>query len=506
MAAGFGGSDVPPSQPGDATGTSGNNNPDGDHGEMAWRLRHARRGVLKDLTIPEDVLDAGAPDTGGFDPSSIFGPAQSSSRFASSFFASSPLSGQVDFLTTTSFETPQQLFSADSFGRGVAYVSVGAPLGDHADWNVRGAMTQGDISSWIVAGEYVTRSPARHRYDLGMSYAAQRYDAGSLAAFYDASDGTRSAGTVYGFDTFTITPSIALTYGARYSRYDYLSTGNLVSPHVALTLTPSPHVRINGLVSSRATAPGAEEFLPPGDSGIFLPPQRTFSPLNPGDPMRPERTTHAEVEVEHDIAGSTIAVRAFHQHVADQLLTMFGVDMPDQPNADAGHYFVGNTGAVNATGWSARFRTAIAERVHGTIEYSRATAMWVPGGDVAYLVLLAPSALRLESQHLNNVTTTLETEVPETSTKVMVLCRVSNAFARLASPDGPNGGTPVADARFDVQVRQALPFMDFSSARWEMLIAVRNMFRESAVDQSVYDELHVVRPPKRIVGGLTLHF
>jgi len=26
------------------------------------------------------------------------------------------------------------------------------------------------------------------------------------------------------------------------------------------------------------------------------------------------------------------------------------------------------------------------------------------------------------------------------------------------------------------------------------------------VDQSVYDELLVVRPPKRIVGGLTLHF
>jgi hypothetical protein len=39
-----------------------------------------------------------------------------------------------------------------------------------------------------------------------------------------------------------------------------------------------------------------------------------------------------------------------------------------------------------------------------------------------------------------------------------------------------------------------------------MLVGVRNFFRDPAIDQSIYDELLVVRPPKRIVGGLTLHF
>ena len=48
--------------------------------------------------------------------------------------------------------------------------------------------------------------------------------------------------------------------------------------------------------------------------------------------------------------------------------------------------------------------------------------------------------------------------------------------------------------------------MDFSAARWEMLVAVRNSFHEVALDASVFDELLVVRPPKRIVGGLTLRF
>ena len=40
-----------------------------------------------------------------------------------------------------------------------------------------------------------------------------------------------------------------------------------------------------------------------------------------------------------------------------------------------------------------------------------------------------------------------------------------------------------------------------------MLVGVRNFFHDPAVDgQSVYDELLVVRPPKRIVGGLTMQF
>ena len=61
-------------------------------------------------------------------------------------------------------------------------------------------------------------------------------------------------------------------------------------------------------------------------------------------------------------------------------------------------------------------------------------------------------------------------------------------------------------ARFDVQVNQALPFLNFTGAQWEMLVAVRNLFRDDLLDASVYDELLVVRPPKRVVGGVTVRF
>jgi hypothetical protein len=65
---------------------------------------------------------------------------------------------------------------------------------------------------------------------------------------------------------------------------------------------------------------------------------------------------------------------------------------------------------------------------------------------------------------------------------------------------------PSTGARFDVQVNQALPFLNFTKAQWDMLVAVRNMFKEDLFDGSIYDELLVVRPPKRVLGGVTVRF
>ena len=118
-----------------------------------------------------------------------------------------------------------------------------------------GALSQADISSWVVAGIYSTRGPARHHYDIGLSYATQRYDGGNPAALRDVTDGSRNAGAMYGFDTFTITPAVVLTYGARYARYDYLDGKSLISPRVALTVSPAEHFRINAVASRRRVRP-----------------------------------------------------------------------------------------------------------------------------------------------------------------------------------------------------------------------------------------------------------
>lgn len=506
LAAGIGGApDAPAPEPaadpaGGAgiAGAAGND----DHGELAWRLRHARRTILKDATVPEEMVAAtNTPaDANGFGQNVLERVTNSSARLASNFFAATPFSGQVNLLTSGSFDTPQQLFSSDNFAHNTAYLSLGAPVGEHADWNVRAALTQGDIASWIVAGEYTTRAPARHRYDIGLSYSTQRYEGGNVATLRDVTEGSRNAGAIYAFDTFLISPTLSLTYGGRYARYDYLEGGSLISPRVGLTIEPADHLRISTMMSSRAVAPGAEEFMPRPDAGILLPPQRTFSSIAAGRPFEAERTNHVEVEVARDIASATVSVRAFKQHVSDQIVTLFGVSTQDAPST-VGNYLLGNIGDVDASGVSAGVRAAIAGRVHGTVEYSMTRARFA-SADVGYLLLLDPSAVRLDNHQIHDLATSIETEVPETATRVVVLYRLSNAFARAAAQPQ----APAIDARFDVQVRQSLPFMDFSNAKWEMLVAVRNFFRETAADQSIYDELLVAHPPKRIVGGLTLKF
>jgi TonB-dependent receptor-like protein/carboxypeptidase family protein len=510
LTAGVGEAPEPPptpdaaASPSPATGAGGD-----DHSDVAWRLRHARRGVLKDATLPLEILPEEPPATAsGFGPVGIFGRAsESSARLAADFFGGTPFSGQLNLLTTGSFDSPQQLFSGDSFSHSTAYFALGAPVGEHADWTARAALTQGDLSSWIVAGEYTTRAPARHRYDVGLSYSTQRYEGGNFATLRDVTDGSRNAGAIYAFDTFSMTPSLTLTYGMRYARYDYLEGASLVSPRVALTLAPSDHFRVSTMVSSRATAPGAEEFMPRIESGIWLPPQRTFSSLVAGQPFEAERANHVEVEMERDIASATVTIRGFHQHVSDQLATIFGLDMAGMPSSALGHYFLTNVGSVDASGMSAGVHAAFASRLHGSVEYTLTHARLAgPDSDnLAYLLVFAPSAVRPGAEQIHDVATSIETDVPETATRVVVLYRVSNAFAHAPLPAAA-APTPSLDTRFDVQVRQSLPFMDFSSAKWEMLVAVRNFFREASADQSVYDELLVVRPPKRIVGGLTLKF
>jgi hypothetical protein len=219
--------------------------------------------------------------------------------------------------------------------------------------------------------------------------------------------------------------------------------------------------------------------------------------------MRAERTTQVAVELARDFGTTTVSIRGFRQAVNDQLVTVFGVENPKYPGAKLGHYVVGNAGDAEASGATVTLRSAIAGRVQGSIAYTAASAQVMSGNDLGYVIVVAPNAGSALSSQLHDVSTAIETEVPETSTRVVVLYRLGNGYAHPSRTGERQSGV---DSRFDFQIRQALPFLNFTSARWEMLIAIRNFFREAESDQSVYDELLAVRPPKRIVGGVTLHF
>ncbi|MBI4266308.1 MAG: TonB-dependent receptor [Acidobacteria bacterium] len=486
--------------PADVAAGAGDESGTHDHSETAWWLRHLPRSVLKDATTAIDLTD---DDSFLETPFSGLGWAVGTpARVATSLFSEIPFSGQVNLLTRTSFDRPQDLFSAERWlPGGVAFLTLEAPTGG-GDWTMRGAITQGDLSSWILAGSYVRRPSGAHRYQAGMSYGMQRYQGGNADALAAVSDGGRNVGAMYAYDDWAVNSRLSVSYGAKYARYDYLATRGLLSPRASVTVAPAPHdtFRVRATLSRRAVAPGAEEFIPPS-TGLWLPPERTFSTISTRNAFVPEHIDHLEVAAERSWAGDIlVGVRAFRQNVDDQLVTLFGVGLPDRAAASVGHYYVASGGDVDARGWGVSVSREVSEGIRASVDYTRVDSTWSRRPpDVALLSSAAASVLR-DEEHIHDVTTSFESLVPVTDTRLFVVYKVNTGFADASAP-GARAGT-----RFDVQVNQSLPFMNFTSAQWEMLVAVRSLFREALLDASVYDELLVLRPPKRIVGGVTVRF
>ena len=479
--------------------------PDRDESELAWRLRHLKRGVLKDTDTFVAIPTSLPKDDDWFitDSFEFLGRAVgTSAKKATALFSDLSLGGQVNFLTTGAFDNPLQLLQLDRTSS-VAFFSVGAPVGAHGDWNVRAAMNQNDLSSWMLAGSYVVKAQVPHQYQFGMSYSLQRYQGGNTAALESVTDTARNVGSLFGYDEWQVSRYVALSYGASYARYDYMNSPALFSPRVAATLSPWTSWRLRVAASHDESAPGAEEFIPPM-SAEYLPPQRTFAPISRLG-MRPQSAINYEVGVERVMNGAVLSVRAFDQHIDDQTVTVFGLRKADSAQSVLGHYFVGAAGDADVRGVGVTLTHALAENFRGSIDYSVATADWVGRTDpVEYAVLTRwiPSAVRPDHERIHDLTTSLETEIPYSATRVVVLYKLNSAFAANTRSENE----PLFGSRFDVRVTQALPFMNFRASQWEMLVGVRNLFHDSLANTSVYDELLVVRPPKRVVGGLTVKF
>jgi hypothetical protein len=467
---------------------------DHSHTDTAWRLRHLTRSILKDassIVVVENNDDSLAPE------SSFFGHmGQSASTAVASFFADLPFSGEVNLLTTGAF-APGRLFSSETLPRGVAYVSIGAPTGA-GDWGVRAAMSQGDLSSWIVSGSFVSKREGIHSYDLGWSYSTQEYQGGNPLALAAVSDGNRNVGEIYGLDRWTVAPGVSLEYGGRYARYDYLAAPAVFSPRVGLTLEPAKSFHVTAVLAQRMVAPGAEEFLAPAVAGPWLPPERTFSPLD-GSALRVERARDLDLAVDHDFGMYSVGVRRFFQNVDDQAMTLFGLRSPDGMQS-VGHYYVAGAGSVDVDGWGVRLSSNVSKRLSGSVDYSLTHGRWNSFGEISEARPWLAKLTRAQDEEIHDLTTTVQTVIPETATRVFVLYKLNTGYARriAASETG-------LDARFDVQVNQALPF-GLGSTKWEVLVGVRNLFRDPSDPASVYDELRVARPPKRVVGGFLVRF
>ena len=478
-----------------------------DHSETAWRIRHLVRSVLKDRTGrialgdgSEVTLENAATPSPTVTIGRLLG---SGSSAAANLFAALPLAGEVNFLATGALHGPLALSTPQGFTSSVTYVSVRGPAFDHGDWSARMVIAPANVGSWFFSGAYRTRSPGRHVFDAGASFSLLRYSVNPTAPTAETT-WSRSAGSVYGIDRWAVSRYLTVAYGGTFSRYDHLPGMGLFSPRATVTVAPVGGLRIHTTVARRMVAPGAEEFLQPMAEGLWVPAPRAVLTLAAPQSTPVERVHHYEVVLERDLSPRyVVAFRSFFQHVTDQQATIFGGGLLAPPGGAADVYTVASAGDLSTRGWGVGLSNVITDRVRGSVWYGLTQSTWAlpRDGDMVAVVALGRGAGGTIERH-HDLTTQVETEIPRTSTRVFVIYKINTGFARRDA----DVGKPGFDTRFDVQVSQRLPFLDFTSAQWQVLFAVRNLFRDAEAEHAVHDELLVVRPPTRIVGGVVVRF
>ena len=234
-----------------------------------------------------------ADDFSFTDPFEVLGRAvEQSARAAGALFADISLDGQVDLLTTGAFDSPPSCSS--SIGREASRSSRSVRM-SAITGAVRAAMNQGDLDSWMLAGSYAARAGVPHRYEAGMSYSLQRYQAGNTAALAALPDTARNVGAVFAYDEWALSPRLTGRLRREFRLLRLFDEPSLLSPRIAASYMATPVWRVRGLATRQLSAPGAQEFLPPTRAS-WLPPQRTFSLSRDG--FRTQSLEHYEVGVD----------------------------------------------------------------------------------------------------------------------------------------------------------------------------------------------------------------
>lgn len=478
-----------------------------DHSSAAWRLRHAKQSVLRETTSRiDDVsqledaelwrslprLDEVAAWTLGVGQS------------AASAVLNGALTGRVQLLTAGAIDQPFEAFTTDDMPAGIAFVHLAGPLSTRTTWSVEAATARGGVSSWFVGGTYATVVADSHGVEVHSSYSRQRSAAASGVSVFGIEDDARSAGGVEVVDHWTIGPRAMLDVGGRYERYDYLRDPGLFSPTITASLSPAARTWVRVTATRAMSAPGAEEFVPQAYGSLTLPPQRTFSALVAGTPLEGQETRHLGIALEQDVATFRLALTHFRQTVDGQLATVFDPNLAKgQRRADLGHYGVASVGDFAASGWGVGISRPVGTHLRGGLEYRTSDVLWDAGDQVVAVSLVAPSALRSDRERMHDVTMRVDAAAPRIGTRLSAACRYNSRFTRGTLDDD----TPAGATRYDIQVYQGVPYLRGDAAQVELVFGVGNLVRGGLdTAASLYDELLVVRPPTRVVGGVTVQF
>lgn len=436
--------------------------------ELRWLLRHKRRSSLEERGQGPDEPDATAA-------ASLAPGAGLLSALATDLAAS------VELMTTPDAVPGIDTPGPDHVAGNLGVVRLQGRLSDSVHWALGGLVAERDGTAWRVAGDFVFTPFGGHEIQASTGYGsvAPRTApfAGVTGRWQD-----RGVGAIEVKDRWQIAERIAATLGGRYTYVGFMPSANHLDPSAAVELQSDEGTRLRTAVSRRTLVPGGDVLTLSGMSSTSA---VAMAVMEEG--LRPERMMRYEVSLGQDFGPVSVEARTFYEDIRDQLVQRF--------ERTGGLVHVSNGGRVAARGLGLSVARRFGDVVHGQVTYTIGSG-WRPGGPVV-------EGLARRESDFHDLAARLETVIEGTDTRVIALWRINRLSA---DPQRVISATNSTNTRFDVQLCQGLPFLgSITRADWDVLVAVKNVYYGDA-EGGVLDEIAVVNPPKRVLGGISVRF
>lgn len=428
--------------------------------ELRWLLRHKRRSVL-------ETRSHEAPAGSDAEADVLDGPG--------------PVSGSVEVATAPLGLGADSLPGDAPGAAGLGVLRLQGELGGLGHWSLGGLVAESEETTWRMAAEFLMQPGGGHLIRAGSGYGL-RYRHGADLPQVASQPDSRSLGAMFVDDTWSLGEHVSAEAGLRYSYVGFVEDGNnLLDPSLALE-AHGHKTRIRGTYSGHTLVPGGD-FLT--ISTMAAAPALAISQP---EGLRPERLRRYELLLDRRLGATTVGLQAFREDTEDMLMNVFG---------DSGALRVTNGPGLTARGVGVMLARQLGDNVRGSVCYTYGRASRRPGG--------LPPAWAEDAAFdgsFHDIVAELETVVEPTDTRLAAFYRIHSG-----QPDADTGQATPSVTRFDVQLTQGLPFLgSLTRADWEFLLAFRNLLYEASDQAGTLDEVAVVNPPKRIVGGISVRF
>ena len=442
--------------------------------EWTWLLRHKARSVLEDsgvVVAPGDAISAEVE------------------RGASPWLPG--LGGSMEVIANANSLGAQGNDSAASdLLSGTGALRLQGKLGDVASFTLGGLVAESQDTTWRMAGEFLVEPGSGHQIRTGAGYGTRfvrplngaepevRLEAGTIGALFVE-------------DRWTMSDRFTATLGARHSYVGFVTGDqNHIDPLLALELKAGAATTLLASAEERTIVPGGDLLTL---STLSVAPAIVYADLEGS--LAPEHLVRYAMGVDRRFGAGRIGLHAFRESTTDQLVNAFG-------GSEAARTLrIDNRGAMVTRGVTIDLGHGVGRVIHGSVAYSFGRLRRELAGPG---VVFDAAPLAITDGRFHDVTARVETFIEPTDTRLVAFYRLN-----LIQPEGgeaERASTTSRNTRFDVQLSQGLPFLgDLTRADWELLVAVRNLFYETA-EGGMLDEMAVLNPPTRVMGGISVRF